>query len=192
LLELLSVLAILAVLAALLIPSLNSAQQSASRAKTKVRFAQWTAAIEAYRSEYGHYPVWGDSGLVNADVTTENHPFHDVLAARRCDGADLAAESFAAAQNPKRIVFHTFAPAELEATGLVCDASGNTAIAVLVDRNLDGVIRQGSDFLSLPEVGGHAPGANDFPATGVRAGVVFYAPSPRANSTVPEFILSWR
>lgn len=192
LLELLSVIVIIGLLAALIIPGVSAAQRSAGRAKTKVQFAQWTAAIESFRSEYGYYPGFDASGLVNAGVTQADHLFHDLLAARKRNGNALADSEPAATQNRKRIVFHSFGDAEMDATGLVRDAFDNTSIAVLVDRDLDGVIRQGTDFAELPLAGGISPGAADFPATGVRAGVIFYAPAPGATATNPEFILSWK
>ena len=45
------------------------------------------------------------------------------------------------------------------------------------DRYSDGVIRAGDDFVELPAVGGLTPGSGDFPAAGVRAGVVAAARS---------------
>lgn len=192
LLELLAVVAIMGLLCALLFPGLGAARRSAVRAKTKVQFAQWTAAIEAFRSEYGYYPVFDASGLVNGGVTGTDHLFHDLLAARKRDGSALAATDPAALQNRKRLALHSFSEGELDAAGLLADASGNTAIAVLTDRDLDGVIRAGSDFTTLPAVGGAAPGAADFPAAGIRAGVVFYAPAPGSTATNPAFVFSWK
>ncbi len=192
LLELLCVIGVIGILAALIFPTVGSARRSANQAKTKVQFTQWAAAIESFRSEYGHYPAFDASNLVNGGAGAADHPFHDVLAARRRDGSGLGAGSPAALQNRKAIRFHTFADGELTSGGLIRDAFDNTAIAVLVDRDLDGVIRAGSDFAALPAVGGFVPRDTDFPAAGVRAGVVFYAPSPVATPTAPEFIFSWK
>lgn len=192
LLELLSVIAIIGILAALLFPGLSSARRSSTRAKTKVQFAQWTAAIESFRSEYGHYPVFDAGGLVNGGVTETDHLFHDLLAARKRSGAVLTSGDAALAQNRKAIVFHSFGDAELNQAELVCDASGHTALAVLTDRDLDGVIKQGVDFAALPAVNGMTPGSVDIPTTGVRAGVIFYAPAPGATAANPEFVFSWK
>lgn len=192
LLELLSVIAIIGILAALLFPGLSSARRSATRAKTKVQFAQWTAAIESFRSEYGHYPVFDAGGLVNGGVTETDHLFHDLLAARKRSGAALSLGDAALAQNRKLISFYSFGDAELNQTGLVCDASGHTALAVLTDRDLDGVIKQGVDFTALPTVNGMTPTSVDIPTTGVRAGVIFYAPALGANAANPEFVFSWK
>jgi prepilin-type N-terminal cleavage/methylation domain-containing protein len=192
LLELLSVLAILGLLAGLILPSVGAARRSAHRAKSKVQFAQWAAAIESFRGEYGYYPAFDSSNLVNGGVTAADHPFHDILAARKRDGTGLTAGGAAAVQNRKAIAFLLFSEADFNAAGLIRDAFDNTAIAVLVDKDLDGVIRAGADFTTLPEVGGMIPSRDDFPAGGVRAGVVFYAPVPGTTASNPEFIFSWK
>jgi hypothetical protein len=119
-------------------------------------------------------------------------------AARRRDGSPLTLYTaatdvrFPEAQNRKLISFYSFSASELNQGNLLCDAFGNTEIAVLVDRDLDGVIKAGSDFVGLPAVGGLTPGAADFPTAGVRAGVVFYALEPGATATSPRFVFSWK
>lgn len=195
LLELLAVIAVIAILAAILIPSASAARQAAGRAKTKVQFNQWAAAIEGFRGEYGYYPTFGATPLVNASVDAAEHPFHDVLAGRRRDGSPLGGGS-AAAQNPKRISFCAFGEAEFAdantgTAGLLCDALGNTEIAVLVDRNLDGVLNA-ADFGTLPLVGGARPGEADFPTRGLRLRVAFYAPAPGMTADAPAFVCSWK
>lgn len=192
LLELLCVLAVIGILAALIFPSVSGARRAANKAKTKVQYAQWTAAIEAFRGEYGYYPAFDPSNLVNGGVVGAVHPFHDVLAGRHRDGTALTAGSAAGLQNRKAIPFYVFGDAELDTANLVRDAFDNTAIAVLVDKDLDGVIKAGADFVTLPAVGGITPSAADFPLTGVRAGVLFYAPAPGATLANPEFIFSWK
>jgi prepilin-type N-terminal cleavage/methylation domain-containing protein len=192
LLELLTVVAIVGILAALIFPGLSAARRSATRAKTKVQFAQWTAAVESFRSEYGYYPAFDGSGLINGGATQTDLLFHDLLAARTRDGSALTGSDPAAVQNRKLIPFHSFADVDFASSGLIRDASDNTAIAVLVDRDLDGVIKQGTDFTNLPVVGGFTPAAADFPAVGLRAGVVFYAPAPNATAAAPEFVFSWK
>jgi prepilin-type N-terminal cleavage/methylation domain-containing protein len=192
LLELLCVIAVIGILAALIFPTMGAARRSANKAKTKVQFTQWAAAIESFRAEYGYYPAFDSSGLVNGGVTATVHPFHDLLAGRQRDGTALAADSVAASQNRKSIRFASFGDGDFTAGGLLRDAFDNTAIAVLVDRDLDGVIQSGSDFTALRAVNGLTPGAADFPVAGVRAGVIFYAPAPGATPTNPDFIFSWK
>jgi type II secretory pathway pseudopilin PulG len=202
LLEVLTVVVVIGILAALLFPGLRSARIAAAKARTRVQFNQWAAAIESFRSEYGYYPLLHDSHLVNPPGQTTDpatlHLFHDVLAARRRDGSGLPVYTagtnsrFPEAQNRKLVSFHTFGAADFDAANLVRDAFDNTEIAVLVDRNLDGVIQTGIDFDILPAVKGLAPGPADFPTGGVRAGVVLYAPAPEASAGNPTFIFSWK
>lgn len=201
--ELLTVIAIIGVLAAILIPTVGSVRTSANKAKTRAQFSQWAAAIESFRSEYGYYPAFHTTALVNGGATSTDHPFHDLLAGRKRDGSVLTAGSSAATQNKKSISFYSFPESDFtdassSTPNLLHDASDNTAIAVLVDRNLDGVITIGAtgDYSTLPTVAGLQPtsGATtaDFPSSGIRAGVVFYAPAPEATTSAPSFIFSWK
>jgi len=192
LLELLSVLAILGILAALIFPSVGGARRSANKAKTRVQFTQWAAAIESFRGEYGYYPAFDASNLVNGGATASDHLFHDILAGRKRDGAALTVGSAAALQNRKSISFYSFSDADFTPANLIRDAFDNTTIAVLVDKDLDGIIRPGTDFTALPSVGGIVPTSADFPAAGVRVGVIFYAPAQGATVANPEFIFSWK
>lgn len=202
LLELLAVIAVIGILAALIFPSVGAARKSAGRAKTKVQFAQWAAAIESFRSEYGYYPAFDATALVNGGATTTlagEHLFHDVLAGKRRDGTALG--TAATTQNRKRIAFHSFNAGELMPADSVSpyflkDAFENTAIAVLVDRNLDGVINA-ADYPAWPLVQTAAgdslrPGADEIPAAGLRVGVAFYCADPDATADRPRFILSWK
>lgn len=219
LVELLTVIAIIAVLAAILIPTVAGARIAANRARTRVQFAQWSGAIESFRDEYGCYPALDPTGKVNGGATPMPggiHPFHDVLAGRRRDGSALpAAVSGLPAdppppegQNVRRIRFLTFTASELfpdsggdeVVRNLVHDGFGNTDIAVLVDRNMDGVVNT-ADYPALPSVSPpdndslqFVPSEADFPAAasgGVRAGVLFYSCPPRATDA-SQLILSWK
>jgi len=192
LIEVLCVLAIVGTLCGLLFPAFGSARRAAAVARTKTQFAQWTAAVEAFRGEYGCYPVLASDGLVNGGVTAVEHPFHDVLAGRHRDGSALTAGTSAASQNRRSIAFCSFGVDEFTGAKLLQDASGHSAIAVLVDRDLDGVVKVGADFGALPVVDGLVPPTDDFPASGVRAGVVFYAVAPGATLTNPAFVFSWK
>lgn len=204
LLELLAVVAIIGLLAALIFPAVGAARRSAQAARTKVQFLQWAAAIESFRSEYGYYPSFDASHLVNGGAGStpgDDHVFHDLLAGRKRDGSALTntGATSAGAQNSKRIAFHSFSPGEIAEAGslmpnLLQDASGNTAIVVLLDRNLDGAIRfgTGQDYATPPAVAGLLPTPADFPPAGLRAGVAFYAPAPGANAQDVRFVFSWK
>lgn len=206
LIELLTVIAIIAILAGLLIPTVSSVRRSADKARIRVQFNQWTAAIEAFRSEYGYYPAFDSSNLVNpsGQSTTRSalHRFHDVLAAKRRDGTALptynsgTSNTAPEVQNRKLITFYSFVESEFtqidSATpNLVRDATGNTEIAVLVDRDMNGVI-DSRDYGTLPLVGNGEPDVSDIPPTGIRAGVVFYAPAPESSNVSPKFVFSWK
>lgn len=201
LVELLTVIAIVAVLLAILIPTVNSVRLAANKAKTRALFGQWTAAIDAFKNEYGYYPRFDSSGLVNppgqSPAPSTLHLFHDVIAGRRRDGSALpplmAGASFAPeAQNRKRIAFRAFAESEFTEEDLLHDGNGGTEIAVVVDRTLDGVIDADDLSGGLPLVAGMRPTAEDFPSTGVRAGVIFYAPASGGSPDSPAFVFSWK
>ena len=213
LIELLTVIAIIGILAAILIPTVSSVRVSANKAKTKVQFNQWAAAIESFRSEYGYYPAFGtnSANLINpsgqSTTASSVHYFHEILAAKRRDGSPLPLLTTSTnavqpeAQNRKRILFCVFGEDDFTQVGsntpnLIKDAFDNTEIAVIVDGNLDGKI-DSTDYPSgLPMVNGMRPtsGSNtaDFPTAGLRARVVFYAPKEGASAADPEFIFSWK
>jgi prepilin-type N-terminal cleavage/methylation domain-containing protein len=206
LIELLAAITIVALLAALIFPSVGAARDAANRARTRAQFSQWAAAIESFRAEYGHYPAFDASALVNGGASTApagEHLFHDLLAGRRRDGGSASADAATAAgaQNRRRIAFHAFAdaefaPADAPLPHLLRDACENLSIAVLVDRNLDGRIDAG-DYATWPAVATRdgaliRPGPPEVPEAGVRAGVIFYSADPRATAEEPRFIWSWR
>lgn len=223
LIELLTVIAIIGILAAIVIPSAAGVRTTANKARTRAQFAQWAVAFETFRQEYGAYPQLHDQGLVNhaaGNSATEEHLFHDVLAGRRRDpsGAWPVAAGRVPAmpqtQNPKRIPFYRFAESDFvveadvsagtnEATELnfIRDAFHTTSIAVVTDRNLDGVINGADLPLGVPRVippeggAGLAPLASDLPSGlsgGVHAGVIFYSAPPRAAADGSDLIKSWK
>ena len=170
LVELLTVIAIIGILAAILIPTTSSARVAAKKAKTRGQFAQWGAAVEAFRQEYGYYPTFETSGAGQNKVNGNTagganlaavHRFYETLVGSRRDGQPLPTTTSGnppppQAQNTRRIQFITFTEADMvpvatsEAAlvakrGLIRDAFDGTDIAVLVDRNLDGAIKIGGN-----------------------------------------------
>lgn len=197
--ELLTVMAVIGILSAILIPTVASVRRSANKAKTKVQFSQWAAAIEAFRNEYGYYPQFSNNKVNDGATSTGDHLFHDILAGRRRDGSAIG--TTASAQNRKRIAFYSFSegdftPSDSTTPNLIQDAFENTDIAVIVDRDLDGMITSNDYNGSLPLVNGMRPTSGtasaDFPSTGLRLKVVFYAPDPQADAANPGFIFSWK
>ena len=227
LVEALAVVAIIGILFAIIVPATGVARQSALRAKTRVQFSQWAMAIESYRQEYGFYPTFGSSDtrwVVNTPGTSTTpsavHLFHDTLAGRRRDGTNLPAVRQGTQSNPpppeyqnqRRIAFMNFTEADMfpatyadtSKRNWIRDAFDNSEIAVLVDRNLDGVIRMGgtgSDYTNPPTVRpaegatvALSPSTTDFPrgnTGGVRASVIFYSALPNSNDA-SQLIMSWK
>jgi len=196
LIEVLVTVALIGILMAILIATASGVRDSASKARVKVQFAQWAAAIEAFRGEYGHYPQFEAADKVNGGAGNSGgeHLFHDILAGHRRDGQSLG--PVAAAQNRRHIRFYSFAQSEFSepvgGVGLIQDSLGNTDIAVLVDRNLDGRI-DAADYPALPSVSreGVPIGAPLLPSNGLPLSVAFYSAGPRATAANPEFIVSW-
>lgn len=181
LIELLTVVAIIGILATILIPTLSSSRNAAKKGKTRAQFAQWGAAIEAFRQEYGYYPTFetGGVGLNKVNGNTAGgtnlsalHRFYETLVGTRRDGSALLTTTTGTpsppqAQNTRRIQFITFTDSDIVPVsttdpslsakrGLIRDAFDGTDIVVLVDRNLDGSIKFGAvggdSIATLPTV----------------------------------------
>jgi prepilin-type N-terminal cleavage/methylation domain-containing protein len=197
LIELLTVVAIIGILAAILIPTVGGVRRAALRAETKVRFSQWAAAMEQFRQEYGYYPaVTSRGGLLEPAAFLGALTAHDHLGAP-VSGAALHG-------NAKAIVFHAVSEAEFarRADGTpaneLVDAFGNSDIAILTDADGDGVIA-GAELVRPPVRPGNSqdgfgaaltPPDEAWPATGIRASVVFY--SAGAGGTSDDLVYSWK
>lgn len=134
--ELLTVIAIIGLLVAILIPSATSARIAAKRVKTKVQFSQWAAAMEQFRQEYGFYPAidGGSGGRVAPDY------FAGALTGQTLDGL-AAASGSQLAGNARLLRFYGIGEGELNGSRTaLTDAFGNTDIAVIYDRNGDGLV----------------------------------------------------
>lgn len=183
---------VIAILMAIIIPAIGGAQNSAKRAKTRVQFSQWSAAIEQFRQEYGYYPAFDNNGGHAASAFTDgkiNVParserFVQTLSGRMLDGGPLTSSTGGfAAGNTKGIAFCAFGADSLSSSSDLLDAFGNTETVVLLDRNLDGLIDvdAGLDYPTTapPTVSSTTTGksvAVVFPDAGyIRAGVAFYS-----------------
>lgn len=177
------VVAVISILVAIIIPSIGGAQTSAKRAKTRVQFSQWSAAIEQFRQEYGYYPAF-PSHRVNA-APTENDErlivlFREVLTGRTAATSGttfLSSEKDASPQNKKRITFCDFSTSDLSGSR-ISDAFGNTDIIVLMDRDMNGRIALGTvDYPLSTDTPSVLPGnlQAPWPDGGLRAGVAFYS-----------------
>jgi len=189
LIELLTVIAVLGILAAIIIPTMGGARDSADRAATKARFSQWAAAMELYRQEYGFYPDIAVAGRL------DTARFVAELTGQTLAGATVRGS--ASWGNRKGLSFYALSPGDLDESGRqMVDAFGNTDIAVRWDTNRDGRIDTADTGSWVAVDGLEATGLSPevlpeaIPATGVRAGVVFYSAGRGQDET--DLVLSWR
>jgi len=190
LVELLTVIAIVGLLAGILVPTTAAVRISAKRAKTRVQFSQWALAMDQFRQEYGYYPaVDGGSGRVNPDL------FAGALTGQTLDGRAVAPSSQLSG-NSRLLRFYCIGESEMNATrSELTDAFGNTEIAVIYDKNGDGMIGPADgEVLAVRGQGGMAAFAPDLKdlnlSTGVRAGVIFY--SAGNGMEAGDLVLSWK
>lgn len=187
--ELIAVIGIVGLLAAVLIPSLGAAKISAKRAKTKVLFAQWTAAMELFRREYGFYPAIDDgTGKLNAQLLA------GALTGRRLDGADASTPQLAG--NSRLIPFLEIGAEDMNTarTALV-DAFENSEFGVLWDRDGDGRITSADGTWASVHakdggLGFKPAGSDGDLAAGIDARVIFY--SAGRGETAADLVLSWK
>jgi type II secretory pathway pseudopilin PulG len=192
-LELLTVIAVLGVLVGILVPTVAAVQTAALRAQTKARFAQWSAAMELFRQEYGYYPSIATEGMIDPAK------FAPALLGKRNlagEPLDPAAPAAAWCGNVRRLAFYTISADELDSGGAnLADTFGNTGIAVRVDVNGDGRIDAqdtGAGYTAhWPAVAGASgttlapPGLVTLPAR-----VVFYSAGRGESPT--DLIFSWK
>jgi prepilin-type N-terminal cleavage/methylation domain-containing protein len=212
LIELLTVIAIIGILAAIIIPTTAAVRTSAKKAKAKVQFSNWAAAMGGFKQEYGYYPridiaAPGDTPTYLIVPAT----FSAALTGRELDGGRITDvdDRFG---NKKEKNFYSLSNQDFnQDQTLIVDAFGNSEIAVLFDRNGDGIIKIGSasddDVTALPGVqAGETPAGtpytpvestsaannatSDIPFEGLRASVVFY--SAGAGKGQGDLIMSWR
>lgn len=193
LIELLTVIAIVGVLAALIFPSVGAANRAAKKGKSRVQFSQWAVAMEQFKQEYGYYPPIDGGGVPNKINPAR---FAGALTGKRLDGTPFASNTDAdLAGNTKMIAFYSIGENELSAdrTQLV-DAFGNADIAVLYDKDGDGLIKAADGArVAVAALGGTAliPIEADLNLTaGVRAGVICYSAGNGKNES--DLIFSWK
>ena len=107
LIELLVVIAIIGLLAAILIPTINSALNSAKRARALGQIQDLDGAIKRFIAEYGVPPRPAGVPIGSADVEFESSSVGEILDIL-INNAEI---DEVARQNPKRIVFLDLDPA---------------------------------------------------------------------------------
>lgn len=188
LIELLTVIAIIGILAGIMIPMVGSAQITAKKTKTKVQFGLWASAMEQFKSTYGFYPQvdgsYGSSG--GSPNLINSQKFSVALTGRYIDGTDLPSSATTTDKvgNSRKNNFYNFSQTELNSNKtppVMWDSFNNIEIAVLYDKNADGLIKS-DDVPRAPAVaaaggGRYTPNVPaDFDLTmGIHAGVVFYS-----------------
>lgn len=196
LIELLTVVAIIGILAAIVIPTANGVRNSAKRAETKVRFSQWATAMEQFKQEYGYYPAVTTNNLLDSTKFFAALTGHDYL------GTALSGASLNG--NTKAVSFYSVSESEFAknsggaATNELIDAFGNSDIVLLTDADGNGVLKDAELVQQQLRSGnsqdgyGNAvvPTAENFPATGIRAGVIFY--SAGKGSSAEDIVYSWK
>lgn len=143
LIELLTVIAIIGILAGILIPAVGGARTSAKKAQARAMFNGWASALEAYKAEYGYYPLFLNDGS-KVDLSQKNDEFIMALSGRDIDGKRLTG-SDRTDYNKKNIPFYSFGEAEFyedsEGSGKkLADPFNNAKIYVQVDHDGDGLI----------------------------------------------------
>ena len=192
LIELLTVIAIIGILAAIIIPSAAGVRVSANKAKTKATFSQWSLAMDLFKGDYGYYPAIGST--TPAGVSTKLVVFPSFFAAMT--GKDyLGAAITPLFGNTRKLSFYSPASADVDTSGNLVDAFGNTEFAVFTDTNGDGIINAALDSLSFQPVKNtdsvaRTPDIGNFDTTaGVRAGVIFY--SAGKGTSAKDIVTSW-
>ncbi|MEZ5276808.1 MAG: prepilin-type N-terminal cleavage/methylation domain-containing protein [Opitutaceae bacterium] len=193
LVELLTVIAIISILISILIPTVSTVRTSARKAKAKILLTQWATALETFRQEYGFYPAFDfaadEDNLIASAADTA--VFVKALSGRNVDGSVLEATDTASG-NKKRIRFYTFSEGEINASGQLVDGFDGDKIAILFDKNLDGIIKVGEDadddYAAFPEIISGVASPPRWPTGGLRAGVAIYSPGPAG---VGNMITTW-
>ncbi len=201
LIELLTVIAIIGILAGIIIPTVGMVKTSAKKAQTKSQFSQWTSAAVLYKQEYGFYPPINQKTYnVAEENKLQTAAFAAALTGKTIKG-EVITKTTELFGNKKKIAFYNIADSDLNAdkTALV-DAFGNTDIAVIYDKNSDGMITN-DDYdkggTSMPKIKAldsstdltPEPATKITDKTGPRASIVFYSAGQGDDNN--KIVYSW-
>lgn len=186
LIELLTVIAVIAILAGILIPAVGVVQNKARKAKTRAQFNQYATALEAFKGEYGFYPVFSNGGggsqgdsVVELHAGNNSQDFYEIMTGRDFrTGNTISTSSQAFRFNRKRLSFYSFSDQEIAddeyasqyriREGSILTASGNWLIEYVADSNLNGIIAE--ENLTSFKTTARDDLGHDF-----QGGLVFYA-----------------
>jgi len=151
LLELLAAMGIIVILAALLLPVMRTAQDRAKQAQTRVLFSQLSTASMNYRSDYGHYPLFGEpSGVEDTAIrfSRAGGNLYRTLTAFDPETGESILNGPHEELNPRGRPYFSFSEKTMEGAHVV-DAFGNRDIIMIVDSDGNGQISH--EFMnSLP------------------------------------------
>ncbi len=203
LIELLTVIAIIGILAGIIIPTTGAVRTSAKKAKARSQFSQWATGFTLFKQEYGYFP--------QVTTTATNRiidpaKFIGALSGKDYLGVPITPITSASlAGNKKRSSFYSFSDDDLlrSAAGVtlneVIDAFDNSQIAMLIDVDNDGLIKDSAtEFVKQNLRSGNSvkslgatitPPAANFPSDGVRLGVAFYSVGKGDKDT--DMVYSW-
>ena len=147
LIELLTVIAIIGILASIIIPTVGFVQVKAKRSKTRIQFNGWMDAMELFKQTYQTFPIL-DGNYVGATGTQNKintAKFFVALTGKTWNGVPITAgaDLQTKAGNAKLKEFYGIGQNDVKRDTepyLLQDAFGNTDIAVIWDKNLDGKI----------------------------------------------------
>lgn len=186
LIELLTVIAVIAILAGILIPAVGVVQNNARKAKTRAQFNQYATALEAFKGEYGYYPVFSTGGggsqgdsVVELHQGNNSQDFYEIMTGRDFrSGNPIGNNSDAFRYNRRKLSFYSFSDQEIAndeyasqyriREGSILTASGNWLIEYVADSNLNGIIAE--ENLTAFRTTAKEDLGHDF-----QGGIVFYA-----------------
>lgn len=149
LIELLTVIALIGILAGILIPAMGQVRKKTAIATSKAKIAQYVAALEGFKAEYGYFPFTQNldaNGLIELDTPRISEKFVETLSARSIKDVN---RSVSGDGNRRRIQFYVFTDAEISdgleheeiKANTVIDSFGNNKICFVFDHNGDGVLK---------------------------------------------------
>jgi prepilin-type N-terminal cleavage/methylation domain-containing protein len=195
LIELLTVIAIIGILAAIIIPTTGAVRTAAKKAQTKTQFSNWATAMTLFKQEYGYFPKINrdDNGAAD-DNLLKAESFAIALTGRKLDGTPITGtpDTDDLFGNKKRVSFYSIASNDLNAAKTaIIDAFENTQIAVIYDRDANGMITTADiDSGGVPTVNGLTPDTGITATDGPRATVVFY--SAGKGGAAGDIVYSWK
>ena len=202
LIELLTVIAIIGILAAIIIPTTGAVRSAARKSQSRAQFSNWVTAMALFKQEYGYYPpVNRDSYGTAKENLLDSDAFAIALTGKQLDGTAVPGATPSTPElfgNKKRMAFYSMTDNDLnEARTAVVDAFDNTKIAVIYDKDGNGMITEADlDAGSAPPTVSAEGGDPLTPETGIgansgpRAAVIFYSPGLGGNAK--DIIYSWK